>query len=715
MMRILFRLAKYCDNLPEGAGGLPLSKMVRRFGRSSSRETSIQPKKCHNYLYRSIVAILALGFSLVPALMFPAERNLLCGKISEEQFSRLLLPREKWRPYPKMGEMEPWGRVPADVQADLIHEAEKYLKTKWEPLPATLFLEYARNGDRSNYEEKLFARRQKLILLVMAEVFENKGRFLDDIANGIWVICEESFWGVPAHLGLQRRGPGLPDVMEPTLDLFAAETSSLLAWTIYLMEDRLSSVSPLLPERVYVETQRRILTPALTRDDFWWMGFEQSRGVNNWNPWINSNWLATALILEKDPVRRCRAVYKVMRSLDIFLNNYPADGGCDEGPGYWERAGASLFDCLDMLDSSTHGSIHLYADPLIRNIGQYIYRVYIKDDFFINFADASARLEPEAGLIYRFGKKIDDPVLAGFGAFLTRRQSGQMRDRIPYSGSPLRLLPDLFVESEIRKTTPVEPLLQQSWLPELQVMAARSFPDSSCGFYVAALGGHNAESHNHNDVGNFIVFYDGKPVLIDVGVETYTAKTFSDQRYNIWTMQSAFHNLPTINGVQQMAGREFEAKNVHFAANPDEVNFSLDIARAYPTEALVKTWERNLILRRKRQQLELREIYSLQQLVQPFQLSLMTPLKPDLSRPGEILLSLKAQSPAGPILLRYAEDQFRPASETIEVIDSRLKKVWGERLYRITLESLSQKLNHEYRILLEKAEKNNDNPAQGRQ
>ncbi len=659
--------------------------------------------------------ILVLAFLLAPALLYPAERNLLCGNISEEQLSRLLIPRGKWHPYPKNGEVEQWARVPADVRAGFIREAEKYLKTSWEPLPAVLFLEYARNGNRSNYEEKSFARRQKLRLLVMAEAFENKGRFLDDIANGIWAICEESFWGVPAHLGLQRRGPGLPDVTEPTLDLFAAETSSLLAWTIYLMEDRLSSVSPLLPERIYLEAQRRILAPALTRDDFWWMGFDHSRGLNNWNPWINSNWLATALILEKDPVLRSRAVYKVMRSLDNFLNSYPADGGCDEGPGYWGRAGASLFDCLDLLDSSTHGAIHPYADPLIRSIGQYIYKVYIKDDFFINFADARARLNPEAGLIYRFGKKIDDPVLAGFGAFLARRQDGRVEDRIPYSGSPLRLLPDLLIEAELSKTTPAEPLLPQMWLPDLQVMAARSFPNSFCGFYMAALGGHNAESHNHNDVGNFIVFYDGKPVLIDVGVETYTAKTFSDHRYEIWTMQSAFHNLPMINGVQQMAGREFEARNVHFSSNPDEVNFSLDIAHAYPADARVKTWERNLILRRKQQQLVLDEKYSLQQLVRPFRLSLMTPLKPDFSKPGEILLSGESHSPGGPILLRYAEDQFHPAPETIEVKDVELKKVWGERLYRITLESRSQKLSGEYRIFLEKAEKDSYNPAQYRQ
>src|SRR2546430_13970641 len=108
--------------------------------------------------------------------------------------------------------------------------------------------------------------------------------------------------------------------------------------------------------------------------------------------------------------------------------------------------------------------------------------------------------------------------------------------------------------------------------------AARSTPDSGARLYLSAWAGHNAQSHNHNDVGNFIVYGDGTPVLIGVGVETYSAKTFSAQRYEIWTMQSAYHNLPTINGIMQGAGREFQAKDVSFGETANRVTFSADIA-----------------------------------------------------------------------------------------------------------------------------------------
>ena len=77
------------------------------------------------------------------------------------------------------------------------------------------------------------------------------------------------------------------------------------------------------------------------------------------------------------------------------------------------------------------------------------------------------------------------------------------------------------------------------WYPSVGILVSRR------GAY--ALGGKagsNADSHNHNDVGSVTLYRDGRPLLIDVGVETYSKKTFSPQRYEIWTMQSGWHNLP---------------------------------------------------------------------------------------------------------------------------------------------------------------------------
>src|ERR1041385_1929386 len=200
-------------------------------------------------------------------------RNLLTGGRSEQALAAALLPAARWHPYPTIRDRADWEAVPQEIRASFIRQAQQYLGTTWERIPATVTLQYIRDGNRSHYDAMNTRQREKLATLVMAEVFENQGRFLDDIANGIWAISEQTFGGSTAPRAMQRAGSGLPDVTEPIVDLFAAETGALLAWTDYLLGERLDTVSPLLRKRIRAEVDRRVLTPALARDDFWWMGF----------------------------------------------------------------------------------------------------------------------------------------------------------------------------------------------------------------------------------------------------------------------------------------------------------------------------------------------------------------------------------------------------------------------------------------------------------
>jgi hypothetical protein len=623
-----------------------------------------------------------------------APRQLLTGHSSEAQLARALASAKPWHPYPVISERAAWSAVPDTIRAAYIHTAERRLGTPWPSIPATITLQYVRDGNRSNYDGMNTARRERLADAVMAEVFENKGRFLDEVANGIWAISEQTFWGSTAHLGAQKVGAGLPDAREPVVELFSAETAALFAWTDYLLGARLDSVSPRLRERMHDEVDRRLLTPALERDDFWWMGFGPRKDVNNWNPWINSNWLASVLILERDPARRARAVHKIMRSLDNFLDVYPADGGCDEGPSYWGRAAGSLYESLELLRLATNGAVDIFDAPLVRNMGAYIYRVYVKDDYFVNTGDAGARLTPDPELVFRYGQRIHDPMMEAFGAFL-RQRSGVFH---PGESSLGRIVPAVLAASEIARAKGAEPLLGEAWLPDLQLMAARRVPGSSTGLYVAAIGGHNAQSHNHNDVGNFVVYDDGKPLLIDVGVETYTAKTFSSRRYEIWTMQSAYHNLPTVNGVMQKDGAQYRAEQVKFSSDDKAARFSLDIAKAYPVSAGVDRWQRDITLDRPGNEVRIDESFALSRVTEPVRLNFMTSMLVDVSRSGEVHLRAKGASHDN--VLRYDATKLKASTEEIPIRDARLHPVWGDRLARVVLTSITSVASDSYHIVI---------------
>lgn len=615
---------------------------------------------------------------------------MLYDRYKAEMIAETLIPREKWHPYPTRREPEAWQSLPAELREGCLRAGDGAVEKEWPSLPATLYLEYARVGNRSRFQAPNGERRSMLRDLVVAECIEAKGRFLDQIVNGVWCLCEESSWSLPAHIGAQKAGVGLPDVTEPVVDLFSGETAALLAWTHYLLGESLDEVSPLVRPRIVKEVGERVLAPCLARDDWWWLGLLGARSVNNWNPWINSNWLTSALLLEENETQRRQAVLKSMRSLDVFINGYPSDGGCDEGPSYWGRAGASLLDCLELLYSATGGGIDAFGEPLVGEMGRFIYRAHIHKHWCINFADASAVMHPSATLVFRYGQRIGDETMMSFGAYLARLQD------ILHHGagdSIGRALPGLFCTEELLGAAPAEPHLRDVWLPETQVMVARSQAGRPAGLLLAAKGGHNAESHNHNDVGQFMVYADGHPVLIDIGVEAYTRKTFSPQRYEIWTMQSQYHNLPTVNGVMQSPGREFAARDVTYGADDGGAWMALDIAGAYPPEAGLVSWRRRLTMERKGD-IIVEDAWECAEAPRELFLTLMTPCKITVDLKGMITFSereLGQERISGRGHLRFDATRLNATVESITLEDGGLQRVWGDVLYRIRLHVKSPK------------------------
>jgi hypothetical protein len=374
-----------------------------------------------------------------------------------------------------------------------------------------------------------------------------------------------------------------------------------------------------------------------------------------------------------------------MRSIDRFLDPYPSDGGCDEGPGYWGRAGASLLDCLELLYSATEGQVDLYQDPLVQEIGRFIYRVQIADNWFVNFADASAIVSPTPSVVYRYGQRIGDPDMMALGAWLAADQD-LLHPHVDRMGSLGRLLPALFMLDELAAVEPRQPLPRDVWLPEIEVMVARDEAGSPRGLFVAAKGGHNAESHNHNDVGNWIAYVDGRPVLVDAGVETYTRKTFSAERYTIWTMQSGYHSLlPTVDGVMQAPGRRYAAKGKWYERRDGSATLALDIAAAYPAEAGIQSWRRSISLYYGKQ-IEITDAYRLAEGASEIVLSLLTPCRVSAEIPGQIVLS-EASLPGGRLagrgVVQYDASRFALTTEWVPIHDTRLGGVWGEGLTRL--------------------------------
>jgi hypothetical protein len=226
-------------------------------------------------------------------------------------------------------------------------------------------------------------------------------------------------------------------------------------------------------------------------------------------------------------------------------------------------------------------------------------------------------------------------------------------------------------------------LVRDAWYPEFGLMTARRKAGTTDGMYVAVLASNNGRSHSHNDTGNFVTYLDGKPLTIDVGVEAYTAKTFSPQRYTIWTMQSAFHNLPTVGGVMEHEGVKFEATDRNCSFSDDRAVVSFNIANAYPKEAGIKSWIRTVTLDRRKDVVTIEEKFELERAV-PISLTVMTPRVSTIDSPGRVTMKLAAEEGAA-AALRYDNGQLGAKVETINLTDPHLREDWGENIYRILL------------------------------
>lgn len=631
-------------------------------------------------------SILTLFFAIIFLhTTMSAERNLLAGNFNPETISKALIPAQKWVPYPDYNKRDAWEALFGRNRDNIIKRGERQLNYQWQVIRATDYLEYERSGNRNIMQDPNSDNNNALSDLVFAELAEGKGRFIDQIINGVFYNCERTSWVLSAHLTAQKSGRTLPETAEQVIDLGSGEIGAFLAWTYYFFHREFDKVNPEISKRLYTEIYNKIIIPYRENDRFWWMAFHPRPDgiVNNWNPWTNFNALQCIVLLESDPVQTTKDIYRSMLSVDKFINYVKDDGACEEGPSYWGHAAGKLYDYLQLLSMLSNGKINLFNHKMIKDMGDYISRSYVGNDWVVNFADASARFSSDAPLIYRYGKAIGSTEMKQFAALLIQQKEFSIG-----SGTDIfRMLESLSCDAELRNEK------AQHTTPDATVYPGTQFYyfKNKTGFFMAAKGGYNAESHNHNDAGTFSLWYKKKPVFIDAGVGTYTRQTFGAERYSIWTMRSIYHNLPTINGVEQKFGKEFKA--THIKVNAAQKQLSMNIASAYPAEAKATNWTRTYQLNDK--SLVINDKFTLKNAEKPNELHFMLHSKPEIQK-NKIIVYVNGEK----MQMTYDSNTFEASLESIVLDDVRLSLVWGDEIFRLTLRDKKIRLSGKYKFII---------------
>ena len=596
--------------------------------------------------------------------------------------SMLMKAQAFFVPFPKAGDKYWQKQVPVAMRNDYIRLGNLYQKKSWNAIPAETFAEFRTNGNRTRYEEASFGIRKQFVCLVMAEIMQGRGRFLPSIRKGLhYFIEKEPWWGIPAHYPKDH-----PEKDIQPVDLFNAETAGMLAWTLYMLEDEINRKENGLCDQVRSEIERRFLKPVLNQPQGW------KNNANNWNTWITANWLQTVLICEPDAKQRDAAFKGVQQCLRTFMKGYPDDGGCEEGVSYWDCAGASFFESLYFMQFAPKQAVLTLNDAQkkkVENMGRFITTMYINDLTFVNFSDAQAQNIPNINILFPYGEFLQNEQMMQLAAYVGKKYQYPLKPSTLFlkSGNYPKLGRELMLLSMLPKyqaTAAVEPKTEDAYLENSQIMVA-----SNKNWFVAAKGGNNAESHNHNDIGNFIVYHNNQPVVIDLGRDTYTSKSFSNQRFELMNCRSAYHNVPIINGLEQKDGRKYRAEKVSHVFSKGISSLTLNLEKAYTEAAHVDKWQRTIALDREYNWVEVTEQYKFDSLqiekdrlngqVFDNQIVLMAYGKPVAQKAGRILLQ------GGMVRLEYDAQYLSASVEKVQMTDGIMKTQWKDNIYRIIL------------------------------
>ncbi|MFH0070891.1 hypothetical protein [Peribacillus sp. NPDC056705] len=436
-----------------------------------------------------------------------------------------------------------------------------------QPMPLLtydLFTVYARQGTRLEYGRVYFERRRRLNTFTLLTLLEpDAGTYRQARDEMLWAICDEFTWCLPAHLGTESAAE-----IRGTIDLFSAETGFALSEIRVLLG---GDLPPLLVSRIHEEVSRRLFDPYL-RHTFGW-----ETATHNWSAVCAGSIGAAALLLLDDRDRLKEILLKSQQSMDYYLQGFGSDGACLEGLGYWNYGFGYFVYYADLLKQRRNGEIDWFGEEKVGRIAAFQQSCYLGGKHVANFSDSSPEGSLHIGLSHRLAARYEDIDV------------------------PLEQLRAPYVEDHCSRWAPAlrnwiwrDPGQQgQDWaeadyyLPDAQWIISRVQHEDR-GYAFAAKGGHNAEPHNHNDLGHFILYGAGAIWCADLGCGEYTADYFGEGRYGYDCNGSQGHSVPIIDGHYQEAGGSSRAVVLDAVTGEKQVMLKLDLTSAYRVPLLRK-------------------------------------------------------------------------------------------------------------------------------
>lgn len=438
---------------------------------------------------------------------------------------------------------------------EIKEEAEVLFNEK--PIRETysLFRLFAETGSRLEYERVYFRKRRRLNTFALLAFLESDNmRYREELNEAIWAICDEYTWCLPAHVPEEKQ-------TEHVIDLFAAETAMALSEILCLSAE---AIDPIVRRRITEEIERRVFIPYCNQT------FEWETATHNWAAVCAGSIGAAALHLIEEQSELEPLLRKVLRTVDCYLDGFAEDGACTEGYGYWQYGFGYFVYFADLLYKKTNGEIDLFQSEKVHQIALFQQKCFLYENRIANFSDSLPETSVFLGLSHYLNGRFPD-------VHIPDEQLGAhfIDDHCSRWAPAFRNL--LWMKQEKGKPWPDA----SYYLKDAQWFISRHKSHS-----FAAKGGHNAEHHNHNDIGHFILSDAHGVYFQDIGSGLYSKNYFAEERYSFLCNGSQGHSVPVINGFFQEEGRDVAAQVEKVVLDHQTDQLQMDLAKAYKDPTL---------------------------------------------------------------------------------------------------------------------------------
>lgn len=529
-------------------------------------------------------------------------KNILRDSISRDELISILKNSPPMPLLPPLGDAA-WktvaGKPAVQPWLKKLHDmAQREIGESLPVLTGEMYADFAATGVRIRFERPYFERRRMLARAAIAVLTaEDPGEKLkQSLLTKIQEIFHESSWALPAHV----TGKTGQDPM--CIDLFSAETANLFA-------ELLNLFSGVLPAGLTSEIRGRLCSQFFENYlnyNGWWV-----TGGNNWNAVCHQGVIGAALGVEENVELLSDMLLRMKTSLPHFLKGFGNDGGTTEGPGYWGYGFGWFAELNEQLEKRTRGALSIFeGDAHVAAAARFGPVGLLEGSHLLNFSDCPAHGTLRAALVQYLADRLDDATLRQTAAVCWVGKASEMNDLNNQRA-------DLFCLSRmlLRCPTDLAPAtlpIQDVYLPDTQWLLTRSRDQRGRVWEFAAKAGHNAEHHNHNDVGSYLLNVDGQRVVIEIGSPEYVRDFFSEKRYTFLAARSLGHSVPLVNGQEQPAGGEYRGVVLKQNFSATHTDLSVDLTAAYPAEAKIKKLVRAFCFNKQNGKLRVSDAYELQ-------------------------------------------------------------------------------------------------------